>query len=287
MRPFFSYYGAKYTAAKHLGKPRREIVVEPFAGSACYSTRWNARNVKLYDVSSDICSLWEFLISCSENDIAAIPDKFESMEEVDALPQGARLLVQFWISKGRAEPSGTLSPWYFQWRNTVDCRVWGPAVKRRVISQKPLISEWTIDQLSWDRVPLVEAHWHIDPPYNNAPGSRYPHSDVDYEALATWCRHLPGAVDVCENVGAGWLPFKPLCDVVTSRGRRSGATSKEAVWRRHPMTDRYGDVSFPDLKAAYDALRAACREEGTPRIQAALDRYEPWADYVYQEKSDE
>lgn len=30
MRPFFSYYGAKYTVAKYAGEPRRDLVVEGF-----------------------------------------------------------------------------------------------------------------------------------------------------------------------------------------------------------------------------------------------------------------
>lgn len=232
MRPFFSYYGAKYTGAKHYGPPRRDVVIEPFAGSACYSTRWAPRRVFLYDVSPDICALWDFLIRCSERDIAALPDRFEHYDEVRALPAGARMLVSFWVSKGRAEPSGTLSPWYFQYRNAHDCRVWGAAVKRRIIAQKPLIAGWSVDCLSWDKVPMREAHWHVDPPYNNAAGRRYPHAKVDFATLGAWCQALPGAVDVCENDGAAWLPFEPLYEVVTARGRRSGAVSKEVVWRK-------------------------------------------------------
>lgn len=232
MRPFFSYYGAKFTAAAHLGKPRRDIVVEPFAGSACYSTRWNVRRARLYDVSPDICDLWDFLIKCSERDISDIPERFDDIERVLALPRGPQLLVRFWIAKGRADPSGALSPWYFTWRGSHDCKVWGPAVKARIITQKPQIAEWTIDQCSWEKIPITEAHWHVDPPYDNAAGRCYPHSDVDFQALANWCRALPGSVDVCENVGADWLPFDPLCEVVSSRGRRDGSRSAEAVWRK-------------------------------------------------------
>jgi len=82
MKPFFSYYGAKYTASSYLGPPRYPVVVEPFAGSACYSTRWNVHQAKLYDVSFDICDLWDFLIHSSESDIMSIPDKFENMDQV-------------------------------------------------------------------------------------------------------------------------------------------------------------------------------------------------------------
>ena len=231
MRPFFSYYGAKYTVAKYAGAPRRDLVIEPFAGSAAYATRFAPRRAALYDISPDVCEIWDWLIHCSEADVRAIPDAFNSFDEVERLPRGASLLARFWISKGRAEPSGTLSPWYFQYRNSHDCRVWGPAVKVRIIAQKPAISEWTIGNLPYQNVPMREAHWHVDPPYNNLAGSRYPFSDIDYPQLGAWCRTLPGAVDVFENEGAKWLPFKKLCKVVTSRGRRSGATSSEVIFR--------------------------------------------------------
>jgi hypothetical protein len=234
MRPMFSYYGAKYTGAKHYGPPRRDLVIEPFAGSAAYSVRWCPPRVKLYDVSPDICDLWDFLIHSSERDIESIPDQIESDLQLHALPRGQRLLCSFWVAKGRAEPSSKLSPWYFQYRNARDCRVWGPKVKARILAQKPYITRWEIDCLSWDRVPLEDAHWFIDPPYNNGPGRRYPYprQGIDYLALGDWCRALPGAVDVCENVGAEWLPFSPLYEVVSSRGRRDGTVSQEALWRK-------------------------------------------------------
>lgn len=163
MRPFFSYYGAKWTGAKHYGPPRHDLVIEPFAGSASYATRWDCPNVKLYDVSQDICDLWTWLISCDADDVARLPDVFEDYAEVLALPRGAQLFVRFWISKGRAEPSSTLSPWYFQWRSASDCRVWGPAVKRRVIAQKPLIERWTIERKAWWEIEVEEAHCRKDP----------------------------------------------------------------------------------------------------------------------------
>lgn len=245
MRPFFSYYGAKYTVAKYVGAPRSDLVIEPFAGSAAYSTRYQPKQVALYDISEDICMLWDWLINCSEWDVRIIPDLFEDFEEIERLPRGAKLLVQFWVSKGRAEPSNTLSPWYFQYRNKHDCRVWGPSVKARIIKQKPAISNWTCTKLPYWKIPLQNAHWHIDPPYSNKAGSRYPFSKIDYEHLALWCGNLPGTADVFENEGATWLPFQPLCNVVTSRGRRSGALSREVMaqlnsikspWEAHDRT---------------------------------------------------
>lgn len=209
-------------------------MIEPFAGSACYSTRWNAPVAHLYDVNPDIVALWDWLIHCSVSDVERIPDAFESMDEVNALPVGAALLVKFWAAKGRCEATTALSPWYFQYRNARDCRVWGPAVKRRIIAQKPLIARWTATLGSYETIPNQEAHWHVDSPYNNAAGRRYPSHNLDFAHLAEWCRTRMGTVDVCENEGADWLPFEPLCSVVSARGRRSGARSAEAVWRKSP-----------------------------------------------------
>lgn len=230
MRPFFSYYGAKWTSARRYGAPRHPLVIEPFAGSACYSTFWDVENVRLYDISPDICDLWDFLIHCSDRDIQDIPDAFGETEQFLSLPRRQQLLCGFWVSKGRAESSQTISPWYWKYQHSHDCRVWGPDVKARIIAQKPRIADWTVDCLSWDAVPVTEAHWHIDPPYRNAAGQRYPFSRVDYAGLADWCRTLPGSVDVCENVGADWLPFAHSHEVVSSRGRRDGARSQEAIW---------------------------------------------------------
>lgn len=234
MRPFFSYYGSKYTGAKHYGPPRHDLVIEPFAGSACYSTYWNVKLAQLYDVSQDICELWDFLIKCSNQDIESAPDDLASDDHLLSLPRAHRLLCGFWVGKGRAEPATTLSPWYHQYKNGDDCRVWGAAVKRRIISQKPLITEWVIKNASYNDIPLREAHWHVDPPYNNTPGKRYPHGRLNYDHLAKWVRSLPGEVDVCENEGAEWLPFSPLYSVATTRGKRSGAVSVEAVYRQSP-----------------------------------------------------
>lgn len=213
------------------GGPRRDLVVEPFCGSASYSTRWCPNAVALYDISEEICSLWDWLIKCSEADVRSLPDRFESFDEIERLSRGASLLVRFWVSKGRAEPSNVISPWYFKYRNGTDCKVWGPAVKARVISQKPAIKNWTIDCLPYWKVPQRDAHWHIDPPYNNSAGSRYRFFDVDYGHLATWCNSLPGTIDVFENEGATWLPFKPLCNIETTRGKRSGKVSREMMAR--------------------------------------------------------
>ena len=47
------------------------------------------------------------------------------------------------------------------------------------------------------------------------------------------------------------------------------------------MSDRYGKTRVAKIKAAYDDLREAVRAHDTEAAEAALDRYEQWADYVF------
>ena len=232
MRPFFSYYGAKWNSAKHYGAPRRGLVIEPFAGSACYSTYWGAPQVKLYDISEEVCSVWDFLINCTDRDIEALPDFFRDNSELGSLPYAQRNLCGWWVAKARPRPSCAMSLWGLnpQFTSSTSARVWGPAVKGRILAQKPLIAGWTVGRASWEDVPITEAHWHIDPPYSGKAGRRYPHTDIDYAALSVWARSLPGAVDVCENYGADWLPFAPSHQVQSAS--RSAKKSVEVTWSR-------------------------------------------------------
>ena len=72
--------------------------------------------------------------------------------------------------------------------------------------------------------PDVEATWFIDPPYQAV--KRGYHSNIDYDALAKWCRSRKGLVIVCEQAGATWLPFKPLVSIKGTNNK----VSTEAVW---------------------------------------------------------
>lgn len=230
MRPFFSYYGAKWNVARHLGPPRHGTVVEPFAGSACYSTYWCAPDVRLYDVSPDIVALWDWLIHSSDADVARLPDRFDDMDDIMSLPIGPQMLVRFWVARAREAAPKKMSPWYYKQRDDASCNVWGAPAKARIRSQKPHITGWRVQQASYVDIPNIKAHWHVDPPYSGAPGRKYAYSDIAFVDLAEWCKQRDGHVDVCENDGATWLPFKPLCNVVSSRGRSQTTHSREAVW---------------------------------------------------------
>ena len=236
MRPFFGHYGSKWHGAKHYGPPRRDRVVEAFAGSACYSVWWEPRIVHLYDKSERTCQGWDWLINCSADDVRRLPDTFQSTEECLALPDGPRQIVWWNINYGEGgkRPRKTLRKWYLECVATGDRSkysnrfFWGPRVKARLIDQKPLIAKWTVEQMCYSKIPDMDAHWHIDPPYSGPAGGEYEHSEIDYKHLAQWCRERTGAVDVCENEGADWLPFTPLYSL---KSMHSAHQSREVVWR--------------------------------------------------------
>ena len=241
MRPLFRYYGSKWMAAKRHGPPRRDMVIEPFAGSACYSVYWEAPRAKLYDMSDDVCHAWDWLIHSSADDVMAVPAPIRSTEEWAALPDGPRQVV-YWLI-GFAEPriGKSVKKWYLDYVNRGERTgilagndrwlFWDERKRDHLVKCKPKIAGWTIERLDYRDIPMEEAHWFVDPPYQGPPGRAYPHSEIDYGHLGQWCRDLPGDVDVCENEGADWLPFEPFYDMPTMRRGERGRT-REAVWRR-------------------------------------------------------
>jgi hypothetical protein len=48
-----------------------------------------------------------------------------------------------------------------------------------------------------------------------------------------------------------------------------------------PPATHYGKARIVTLRKAVDELRQACRQEGTPRIQDAIDRAEPWIAAIF------
>ena len=238
MNQFFRYYGAKYRMAKYFDRPRRDLVIEPFAGSAGYSTWWAPPRVRLYDLNEEIVRLWDWLINCSTDDIRALPDTVEHSSELYELGYAEGRFIYKWLvinsyKDGGMPRNSNLALHKRQLALGETGKWWNPRIKNQIIAQKPLIAEWTIEQMSYERIPNVEAHWHIDPPYNSKAGSRYHHGsdDIDFDHLADWCRTREGDVDVCEMEGADWLPFEPL---VTHPGNGGYSSYTEMIWRNRP-----------------------------------------------------
>lgn len=53
------------------------------------------------------------------------------------------------------------------------------------------------------------------------------------------------------------------------------------------MSERYGKTRVSKIRDAYNKLRAAIRAGDIEAAEVALDRYEPWADYIFDERHKE
>lgn len=228
MKPFFCYYGGKNRVGPKYPQPMYETVIEPFAGCAGYSVSWNAKHVYLSDVDERVCGVWEYLIRSSPEDILALPQVVNHVDELK-ICQEAKWLIGWWLNKGTAYPMK--SPTLWMKSKKAPNSWWGESIKNRLALQVSQIKHWHIRQCSYENVNNIPATWFIDPPYNNKAGRVYKHNEINYVALGEWCRERMGQVIVCENKGATWLPFKDFMDIKSS-GRRSDGikVSKEVVY---------------------------------------------------------
>jgi hypothetical protein len=217
LRPFFSYYGSKWRLSPRYDEPLHGTVIEPFAGSACYSLYWHHKAVRLYDKSQVICSIWEYLINVSEAEVRKLPILKPGQAIPLSLPEEARNLMGFWVTKGAAAPGKSMT------RNR-NLGHWSPTMRERIASQLQYIRHWSITQSCYLDIPNTEATWFIDPPYKVG-GHKYTENKIDFPRLAEYCRTRKGQVTVCENGEAGWLPFTTFA---STKGLKK--TSAEVVW---------------------------------------------------------
>jgi site-specific DNA-adenine methylase len=229
LRPFFGYYGGKWRdTLKHYPEPEHDTIVEPFAGSAGFSLRYMTRKVILCEVDPVLAEVWRYLIHVKAKEILSIPDLApdESVDDLD-IPQEARWLVGFWLNRGTTSPRKRPSKWM---RDGIrPGSFWGERVRNTIASQVDFIRHWQLHNCSYEECPAPRtATWFVDPPYQTAGKHyRFGSNQLDYSALAEWCRSRPGQVIVCENEGATWLPFRELAEVKTTRAERR---SKEVYW---------------------------------------------------------
>jgi hypothetical protein len=236
MRPLFPFYGSKWRDAKRYPAPSGGLVIEPFAGSAGYSLYYAPERVLLFDVDPIIVGVWDYLIRARASEILSLPD-LQVGESVDVLsiPQEARWLIGFWLNRGSAQPKKTKTA--FSARTERGQLVWSDRARRRIAADIEGVRRWQIKQASYESAPLVTATWFVDPPYVDK-GRYYRFHDVNYLALADWCRALPGCVTVCEQAGATWLPFESLAVIKSTKG-----TSAEAVYIRGEAVDLFGEAA--------------------------------------------
>lgn len=228
LKPFWRYYGGKWRAAPRYPKPLHATIIEPFAGAAGYSLRYPDRNVVLVEKYPVVAEIWRYLIGASERELRAIPT-VDHVDDLPAgLPQGARWLVGFAMNAATVSPCKQLSSGRRKLRASGrNFEGWSEGLRERVAAQVGRIRHWRVIEGDYSQAPDVEATWFVDPPYSNKAGSYYVHSEVDFPALADWCRARKGQVLVCENEGATWAPFQPFA---TLKPGVNGKGSKEVLW---------------------------------------------------------
>lgn len=237
--PLFPYYGSCHSMAPKYPRPRYNRVIEPFAGSSCYSLHHWQRDVVLVERDPVIAELWRYLLRVSPAEVLALPDlePEQSTDDLEVEP-AARSLIGLWANQGNSYPCKKKS----SWAAVVDARrrqqrlTWDARARARIARQLEAIRHWTIVEGDYaeatdhrgSSAPWLErATWFIDPPYIGRPGShyRYGSKGIDYTELAAWARTLEGQVMVREQFGATWLPFEGLGTVHGQRGK-----STEVAW---------------------------------------------------------
>ncbi len=208
---FFKYFGAKHAACRRYPPPRHDHIIEPFAGSAAYATKYHTRKITLIEKDPIIAGIWEYLIRVSQKEVMALPVFASNDVHIDALESSkplipeSRALIGMWLFAGAASPRVHRSGWS---RNPeYSDRFWGEHIRARIARQVDGIKHWRIicgDYASAkNQGPTT---WFIDPPYRVA-GKVYVHgNNLDYNALGAWCESRRGQIIVCENEGATWLP---------------------------------------------------------------------------------
>jgi hypothetical protein len=109
MKPFFSYFGSRWRAARHYGPPRRQLIIEPFAGAAGYSTFWQPRRVILCDLNPVVCGVWRYLIKASPAEIMRLPVDIDHVDQARVCEE-AKHLLGFWFARAMARPRKTRGP---------------------------------------------------------------------------------------------------------------------------------------------------------------------------------
>jgi len=209
LMPYFKYFGSKFRTVPYYPKPRYQTIIEPFAGSASYSTLYWWYNIHLNDIDSNVTGLWNWLIGASINDILNIPlDMPESSKLSDHMNAYQVELCKRWQRVGN-NTLATVSSWNGR------AGLWNSRVRDRIADQLINIRHWEVTNTTYLSLPNIEATHFVDPVYKGF--EKYDYNILNYKQLAEWCLSRRGQVIVCEQEGAGWLPFKYFRQIVSPR----------------------------------------------------------------------
>lgn len=222
----FHYYGSKNKIAKYYPKPKYNLIIEPFAGTASYSLLYYNNEVLLNDKYEKIFSIWNWLINNADKNFIIENSNFFVEQDISVMdfPQPYKDLVGFCINRGSITPKNIVQKWSCQvkskpeWASTTYYKL------NKISESLDLIKHWKIQNLDYKHLDNIEATWFIDPPYQVG-GNLYNENHINYEELREFCLTRKGQVIVCENSKANWLDFKPLVEITGQRKK-----SLEMIW---------------------------------------------------------
>ena len=236
----FSYAGQKRGLVPCYPEPRHGLIVEPFAGSAGYARHWGAgRDVLLIEKKPWLARMWKWLTRASRAEIMALP----LLEEIPRagvqalrIRDEAKAFIGMSIGFGH-HPRNTPSKLATARSNSGTVQWWNEAARKAAADSVRLMRRWDVVCGDYSCAPNIEATWFVDPPYQRLADMYGPQVD-NYARLGQWCRRRRGQVIVCEDVDAGWLPFREL-DLRKRSNRVSAGTGtyigqtnlhREGVW---------------------------------------------------------
>jgi hypothetical protein len=233
--PLFKWFGSKWTVSKHYPTPIHDTIVEPFAGSAGYASRYSSKQVLIAEANVYIRSLWLWLIEeATEAKIREIPINIPEGTDIRelGLSHGQALLLKNWQRTNNVGNCWTISPWGNKPGQ------WTENTRSRVAEEHNQVKHWRVFD---DAYALMdsgqEGTWFIDPPYKF--NYQYKSEPTDYERLARNVYKLNGQVIVCEAVCQKtgqvptWLPFVDFQKTVTSRRKQTNNHhSRELIYAR-------------------------------------------------------
>lgn len=220
----WSYYGSKTNLVSMYPKPKHNLIIEPFAGSAKYSLRYFEKDVLLIDKYDVIIKIWKYLQKCSVKDILSLPRRFKESDRLTDFKWDCEeqlLLMGFIVGCGAERPRNKLVK-----RKTTDRPNHINYNIQRIAKNLFKIRHWKFLHADYLAAPDKEATWFIDPPYEFG-GSAYVENNkkINFQDLGTWAMDRKGQVIVCENTKASWMDFKPI-----TKQRGSVHSTTEAIW---------------------------------------------------------
>jgi len=230
----FSYYGSKSKLVNYYPKPTKDLIIEPFAGSARYALKYWEKDVIINEKYKTVFDVWIWLQKCNENDILKLPtpkpkedirDYNLSKEEVS--------FMGFIINRGSVSPKNKVGNFSDGLPNTL----------KRVASNLKKIKHWDIRLGCYTEIENKDATWFIDPPYQFG-GNLYKENNIDFKHLKKWCNSRVGEVIVCENTKADWIELQPLKKIQGARNTNTTEAVFLKGWKKNIITTGRQETLF-------------------------------------------